>query len=79
MKRELASKIIFNDFASKTYLNELEQEVLIKYIKNKSIVQISDETSQSTATISRIIAQLKEKYKNYKQIELSKLSILKDE
>ena len=77
MKKELSSKIIFNDFISKTYLNELEQEILIKYIKNKSITQISYEMAQSTATVSRIIAQIKEKYNNYKKIELAKLSLLK--
>lgn len=75
MKKELSSKLIFNDFVSKTYLNELEQEVLIKYIKNKSIIQISDETNQSTATVSRVIAQLKQKYNNYKELEISKLKI----
>jgi len=73
MRKELSSKIIYNDFISKTFLNELEQEILIKYIKNKSIIQISDETLQSTATVSRTISQLKIKYNNYKKLEMSKL------
>lgn len=79
MKRELASKLIFDDFVSKTYLNELEQDILIRYIKNRSIIQIAEEVTQSTATVSRIIARLKVKYNNYKKLEISKLSILNDE
>ena len=78
MKKELSIKLILDDFINKTYINELEQEVLIRYIKNKSIVQIAEETSQSTATVSRIIVSLKEKYKNYKTLELTKLIILQN-
>ena len=77
MKRELSNKIIFNDFINKTILNEIEQDILLRYIKNESIVQISEAISQSTSSVSRIIAQIKEKYNDYKQLEVSKLLILK--
>lgn len=77
MKRELSNKIIFNDFVNKTILNEAEQEILLRYIKNESIVQISEAMAQSTSSISRTIAQIKEKYCDYKKLEVSKLLILK--
>lgn len=77
MKKELAIKQIFNDFVSKTILTEREQEVLIKYVKGDSIVKIANDTAQSTATVSKIIAQIKEKYKCYKKLEIAKLQLLK--
>lgn len=77
MKKELAIKQIFDDFTSKTFLNDNEKDVLVRYIKNDSIVKIAEDTLQSTATISRIIANIKEKYDNYKTLELVKLDLLK--
>lgn len=77
MKKELSVKQIFDDFIDKTILNDIEKEVLIKYVKNESIVKIASDLTMSTATISRIIAELKEKYQNYKKLELAKLLLLK--
>lgn len=77
MKKELSVKQIFDDFVAKIILNDLEQEVLIRYIKNDSIIKISNDLAISTATTSRIIAELKEKYNNYKKLELAKLLLLK--
>ncbi len=77
MKKELCVKEIFNDFTNKTILNDIEKDVLTRYIKNESIVKIADETKQSTSTVSRTVAQLKEKYDNYKKMEIRKLEILK--
>lgn len=77
MKKELAIKQIFDDFISKTFLNDNEKDILVRYIKNDSIVKIAEETLQSTATISRVIASIKEKYDNYKTLELVKLDLLK--
>lgn len=76
MKKELSIKQIFDDFISKTILNDTERDILIKYIKNESIVKISEDLSISTATVSRTIADLKEKYENYKRLELAKLLLL---
>jgi len=76
MRKELANKQIYDDFISKTILSEIELEVLIKYIKGDSIVKIADETQYGTATVSRIIAKVKNKYDNYKKLELAKLMIL---
>lgn len=77
MKKELSVKQIFDDFDNKVILNDIEKEVLIKYIKNESIIKIAEDLSISTASISRIIAELKKKYNNYKNLELAKLSLLK--
>lgn len=77
MKREIANKQIYDDFISKTVLNDNEKDVLDRYIKNNSIVKIAEDTKQSTATVSRIIASIKEKYSDYKKLELAKLMILK--
>jgi len=77
MKKELSIKQIFDDFTSKTILNDLEKEVLVKYVKGDSIIKIASDISQSTSSVSRIIATLKEKYQNYKKLELAKLLLLK--
>lgn len=77
MRKELSVKQIFDDFVSKTILNDDEIEILIKYIKKESIVKIANDTKQSTATISRIIAELKIKYDNYKKLEIAKLLLLR--
>lgn len=79
MKKELAIKGIFNDFKSKVILNDLEEEILIEYIKGETIVKISNDLAQSTSTVSRIIAELKEKYKSYKKLEMTKLMLFKKE
>lgn len=77
MRKELSVKQIFDDFVNKTILNDDEIEILIRYIKKESIVKIANDTKQSTATISRIIAELKTKYNNYKKLELAKLLLLR--
>ena len=76
MKKELSVKQIFDDFINKTIINDLEKQVLIKYIKNESIVKIANDLSISTASVSRIIAEIKEKYNNYKKLEIAKLMLL---
>ena len=76
MKKELSLKQIYEDFVTKTTLTESEKEILDLYIKDESIIKIASKTMQSTATVSRSIANIKEKYNNYKKIELSKLYIL---
>lgn len=76
MKKELSVKLIFEDFISKTILTDNEKDVLIRYIKDDSIIKISAETCQSERTVSRIIASLKIKYNNYKDLEITKLNVL---
>lgn len=73
MKKDLAVKQIYDDFISKTILNDNEKDILLRYIKDDTIVKIANDTSQSTSSVSRIIADLKEKYQKYKDLELAKL------
>lgn len=75
MKKELCIKQIYDDFVNKVFLNDIEKQVLELYIKNESITKISDEISQSTSTVSRIIFEIKEKYTTYKKLEIVKLNI----
>lgn len=75
MKKELCIRQIYDDFINKVILTEQEIEVLNLYIKNYSLLKIADETKQGTATVSRIIADLKDKYNNYKKLEIEKLKI----
>ena len=76
MKKELANKYLYDDFVSKSMLTDNEKDVLIRYISNDSIVKIAEDTQQGTTTISRVIATLKDKYSDYKKMELAKMSLL---
>ena len=76
MKKELAIKQIREDFINKVMLSENEIDVLERYIKKDSIVKIAEDTRQGTATISRIIAEIKIKYEDYKKLEIVKLMLL---
>lgn len=77
MKKELCIKQIYDDFLSKITLTDIEKEVLDLYIKDTSIVSMADKLSVGTTTISRTIYSLKNKYSNYKKLEISKLEVLK--
>jgi len=77
MKKELSISQIYNDFTSKVTLTHREKEVLDKYIKDESITKMSLDLSLGTATVSRIISDIKEKYDKYKKLEIAKLMLLK--
>ena len=76
MKKELAIKQIYDDFTSKIILTDNEKDILVRYIKNDSIVKIANDIKQGTTTVSRIIASLKSKYNDYKKLEIAKLILL---
>lgn len=76
MRKELAIKQIREDFINKVMLSEDEIDVLERYIKKHSIVKIAEDTRQGTATVSRIIADIKLKYEDYKKLEIAKLMLL---
>lgn len=76
MRKELSSMQIFNDFTSKTILNDNEIDVLKRYVRGETIIKIASDTAQGTATVSRTIAELKSKYKRYKEYEIAKLILL---
>ena len=75
MIKELSNKIIFDDFINKTILTPDELKILEMLIKKFSIIKISSELSMSDRNVSRIIKDLKIKYKNYKKLELAKNDI----
>lgn len=75
MKKELCIKQIYDDFLSKVLLTDIEKQVLDLYIRNESIVKMANITMQGTTTISRIIAELKNKYDKYKSLEMAKLNV----
>lgn len=77
MKKELCIKQIYDNFTNKVFLNDTEKDVLELYIKNESIIKIADSISQSTSSVSRIIADIKEKYNKYRKLEIAKLEIFK--
>lgn len=77
MIKELSNKIIYNDFKSKVILTEDEEKVLNMLILKYSITKISQEVIMSDRNVSRVIKDIKEKYNNYKKLELAKLDILK--
>lgn len=75
MIKELSNKIIFDDFVNKTILTSDELKILEMLIKKCSIIKISSELLMSDRNVSRIIKDLKIKYKNYKKLELAKNDI----
>ena len=75
MIKELSNKIIYDDFVSKTILTEEELNILNMYIRKESIIKIADECNMSDRNVSRIIRDLKQKYSNYKNIEIAKYDI----
>ena len=77
MIKEICNIIIYNDFVDKVVLSDDEKQVLDLLIKKKSIIQISQDLNLSDRTVSRIIKDLKEKYNNYKTIEIAKYDIFK--
>lgn len=77
MIKELCNKIIYDDFVNKTMLTDDEIKVLDSLLKKSSIIQIAQELNMSDRTISRIIKDIKEKYKNYKTLEVAKFDIFK--
>jgi hypothetical protein len=78
MRNILSLDIIYNDFISKVTLSSTEIEILDRYLKNESIIKISLEVSSSYSSVSRTISKLKNKYDNYRRMELAKLTLLKE-
>ena len=76
MLKALSCKIIREDFIEKMILTEDEKEVLEMLLKGYLITKIALETHQSERNVGKIIRRIKDKYENYKQLELSKLNIL---
>ena len=76
MKNDLALKQLYDDFVIKVTLTDNEKDILDRYIKGDTYVNMSMETQQSYSNVSRTITDLKNKYEVYKQLELMKLNLL---
>ena len=76
MLKVLSCKIIREDFIEKMVLTSDEKEVLEMLLKGYLITKIALETHQSDRNVGKIIRRIKDKYENYKQLELSKMSII---
>ena len=76
MQKALSCKIIREDFIEKMVLTDNEKEILEMLLKGYTITKISYLTHQSERNVGKIIRKLKDKYENYKKLELSKLDIL---
>lgn len=75
MINELSNKIIYDDFIEKVILTEEEEKILKMMVLKYSIVKMSQEMAMSERNISRLIKIIKEKYDNYRAIEMAKISI----
>ena len=78
MKTDLAIKQIYDDFKLKVILTDNEKDILDRYIKGDTYVNIAMKIAQSYSNVSRAITELKKKYEIYKKLELSKLNLLTD-
>ena len=76
MQKALSCKIIREDFIEKMILTDNEIEVLEMLLKGYTITKISYLTHQSERNVGKIKRKLRDKYENYRKLELSKMSIL---
>lgn len=75
MKSDLAVKQLYDDFIGKVVLTENEKDILDRYIKGDTYVNMALETNQSYSNVSRTLVDLKRKYEIYKKMELTKLTL----
>lgn len=75
MIKELCNKIIYNDFIKETILTEEEKNILDMWLLRYSIVKIAEKSGMSDRNVSRVLKEIREKYDNFRKIELAKLGI----
>jgi len=73
MIEKLKVKALYDDFISKVYLTDEQKRILDMMINKDTIVKMSLEIGVSPRTINYEVKKIKELYKNYLQIEISKL------
>lgn len=77
MIKELCNKVIYDDFCSKVVLTDEESKILNLLLKKETIIKIADTMGMSDRNVSRIIKELKEKYRVYRKLEVAKLGVFK--
>lgn len=76
MIEKLKIKAIYDDFLSNVKLSEEQIKILDLLIKKESIVKISIEIGVSERTISYEIRKIKQLYKDYYNLQVSKTLLL---
>lgn len=77
MKEKLQIKAIYDDFLQNVNLNEEQKKILDMYINKETRYKISRVIGTSERTIGNEIIKLKNLYKNYCELQISKATILK--
>lgn len=75
MKQKLSIKAFYDDFILKVSLSSEEKEILDMYISNYSYVEIGMKLNMSERKIGKIIAEIKQKYEQYKELEMHRLNL----
>ena len=73
MIEKLKVKALYDDFISKVKLTNEQIKILNMLINKDTIVKISLEIGISQRTVNYEIKKIKELYKNYLQIEITKM------
>ena len=75
MYKTLSNKVIYNDFKEKVLLTDEEIQVLDMLLKRYTLVKIGMELDMSDRNVSRVVKRIREKYEDYKKIEIAKCKI----
>jgi len=78
MVEKLKINIIYNDFLDNVHLTEEQIKILNMMIKKETRYKISTEIGVSERTINYEIQKIKKLYKNYCDLQLTKITILKE-
>lgn len=75
MYKTLSNKVIYNDFKEKVLLTEEEIQVLDMLLKRYTLVKIGNELNMCDRNVSRVVKRIRDKYEDYKKIEIAKCKI----
>lgn len=74
---KLKIKTIYNDFLDNVKLTEEQIKILNMMIKKETRYKISSEIGVSERTIGYEVQKIKQLYKNYCELQISKANLLK--
>ena len=78
MREKLKINAIYDDFIKNVNLTEEQKKILDMYIKRETRYKISTVIGTSERTIGNEIIKLKNIYKDYCNLQISKATILKE-
>lgn len=76
MIEKLRVKTLYDDFINNVFLTEEQIKLLNMLINKDSIVKISIEMGMSERTVGYEIKKIKDIYKDYCELQISKLKLL---